>query len=201
LDIDIVVHAPGAGALARTAFRSLRGAIFGDNARALIQSLETALGPRGRIDAIRFFDAFGPNRPHPLADNALLGWLRTRLLPAVQVSILVVSAPGPGPAGQAQSGFGGGLQGNFGGGFQGNFGGFQGGGFQGGGLGGGFQGGGFQGNFGGGFQGGGFGGQIRSLSASEMPAYVALLAQRLGIKPRVARAIATPGGVNPSAGG
>ena len=75
--IDLVIHAPGAGPLARLALPWLAGAIFGDDAARLAAAVRL---PGARLcDRLAVIDAFGPNPNHPLADPRLTAALRDSL--------------------------------------------------------------------------------------------------------------------------
>lgn len=136
MNLDIVVHAPGAGAQARAALPALTQAIFGDSSQTLMSALRQRLGPQGRFSSLRVIDAFGPNPGHPLLDKPLLWALKSlQVQGGGPVTLMLLKAPTTSPFAQigggqfsgqlsgtaassrrsaTSAGFNGGLSGNFG---------------------------------------------------------------------------------------
>lgn len=131
MDIDLVIHAPGAQMLARRALPWLQHAHFGDLAAMLVAALGRLPLRAGSVQHIRILDAYGPNPRHPLQDASLLTRLQSLLTPRQAIAVTALDIR----SGQATAGFGG--SNAFQGGFQGvgsgtgktSTSGFQGGGF------------------------------------------------------------------------
>ena len=113
MNMDIVVHAPGAELVARAALPPNIDAIFGDSAAGLILALHRRESPERRISRMHIVDAYGPNSRHPLLDIHMVNELISPNSRPGSVLITIIrplaTSPFAGQQGGGQN-FGGGRQ-------------------------------------------------------------------------------------------